>query len=650
MSSRTPRPGPPLLTDQQQAAIEAVSGPVVIHAGAGTGKTTVIAQRTARAAATGAMDPARALLLTFTDRAAGEMAERVAALGVPGVTAMTFHKAAWRQLRYFWPLAGGADLTILSQPWRLVSPMIRRLPGHYRFTPTADVLDAISWIKNARLQSGEVEAVAEQSGRTLPLPPDLLMGVVRRYEQRKDDDGLVDFDDMILRLTDLLADRPDFAEQVRQRYAWFSVDEFQDTNPAQFDLLRTWLGDGLDVGVVGDEHQTIYSFAGATSEYLRDFGRWFPTARSFDLTVNHRSTGQILDLANRLLPDALGLTATRPDGPTPLVEEFADEHTELDNIVARLTGWNEAGIAWAEAAVLVRLNADIPPLEAAFTRAEIPYQVRGTAFFERRDVREAERLLAALPGNDLMVEFVTALTSRMGYDPTEEPATPEARERQAALATLLDIVRATAADGLEAVLADLARRRGAESDASGNGVTIATLHRAKGLEWDAVILPGLEQGHLPVKQAAKSPEQLAEERRLLYVGITRARRELRLSWVRERAGKRQTRSAFLDALAPRPARSVGRVRTKPRSVDAVAAALADGDAGSLYDRLKAWRLEVARAEQVPAYVVFSNSTLALIARDRPTTRDQLAGISGVGPAKLERYADDVLAVVAAQVD
>jgi DNA helicase-2/ATP-dependent DNA helicase PcrA len=245
-----------------------------------------------------------------------------------------------------------------------------------------------------------------------------------------------------------------------------------------------------------------------------------------------------------------------------------------------------------------------------------------------------------------MSEFIAALTGRMGYDPSDEPATPEARERQAALATLLDIVRGSSAGGLAAVLAELDRRQAAEAAASGTGVTIATLHRAKGLEWDAVFVPGLETGHFPVKQAGKSAEQSAEERRLLYVGITRARRDLTISWASEREGKRQVRSPFLDTVDPQ--RSTVRTVSRTSASDAVAAAQADGSSSTLYDRLKVWRLEVARAEQVPAYVVFSNSTLALIARDRPGTEAELAAISGVGPAKLERYGSAVLAVVAAE--
>ena len=631
------------MTEQQRAAVDAVAGPVVIHAGAGTGKTTVIAHRTARAAAIGAMDPTKALLLTFTDRAAGEMAQRVAGLGVPGVAAMTFHSAAWRQLRHFWPKTGGAPLTVLSQQWRIVSPMVRRLPGNYRFTPTADVLDALSWAKNARLDPDGIAAAAEEAARVLPVPADLLTGILRRYERIKDDEGLVDFDDMILRTTDLLRERPDFADQVRERYTWFSVDEFQDTNPAQFELLRVWLGERDDLGVVGDEHQTIYSFAGATSRYLREFRRWYPEARSFDLTVNHRSTPEILGLANRLLPDALHLTATRPPGPAPRVEQVDDEFAEETLIADTVRQWAQAGTPYREVAVLVRLNADIPPLEAALTRAEIPYQVRGTAFFERREVREAIRGLERLPGVDVSGEFTSFLQDRMGFDPDDEPTTPEARERHAALSTLADIVETQASGGAAAVLEDLARRRAAESEHAGTGVTIATLHRVKGLEWDAVVLAGLEEGHLPVKQAKKAPEQLAEERRLLYVGITRARRDLLITWARQRGGRAQRRSSLLSGVVPGETRYRDD-RTRPRRGGGASPDLTAADA-DLYERLKAWRLQVAREEDVPAYVVFSNSTLALIAGAEPTTEEELSRISGVGPAKLEKYGPAVLAVV-----
>ena len=646
------------LNDAQRAAASAVTGPVAIHAGAGTGKTRVISHRTAHAAGVGAMDPATALLLTFTDKAAGEMAQRVARLGVPGVAAMTFHKAALRQLRHFWPQVHGTQLQVLSQPWRVAAPLVRRLPGHYRFTPTQDVLDAISWIKNARVDPSQLDDAAEVADRSLPIPADLLAGTYRRYERIKDDEALIDFDDMILRTTDLLRDRPDFLARVHERYRWFSVDEFQDTNLAQFELLRLWLGDGTDVCVVGDENQTIYTFTGATAQFLERFDGYFPGARSFDLRVNYRSTPQILATANTLLGGGAALQATRGDGPQPQVREFPDADAELAGVVAAIQDWRAEGLAASDIAVLVRLNADIPPLESQLTRAGIPFQVRGTAFFERREVREALRALDALPGADIHAEFRQLLRDRLGYDPDDDPATSEARERKAAFETLLDIVRRSAAGGKDAVVADLRSRADHEQQSQGTGVTLSTLHRAKGLEWAAVVLPGLEQGHLPVQQALKSPDLLGEERRLLYVGITRAEQQLLLTHALQRPGKggalaRQRRSQFLDAIAPAPPgraqRGPGRSSVAgtraPRDPRAAARDIpADGE-DALYERLKAWRLEVARTDQVPAYVVFSNSTLALIAKAQPSTAAQLGDVSGVGPAKLERHGPEVLTIV-----
>ena len=641
------------LNDQQAAAAAAVTGPVAIHAGAGTGKTRVVSHRAAYAAATGAMDPATALLVTFTDKAATEMSQRVTHLGVPGVTAMTFHKAAWRQLKHFWPQVHGTTPGILSQQWRVAAPLVRRLPGHYRFTPTQDVLDAISWIKNSRIDLADLDSAAESADRALPVPSDLLAGVFRRYEQIKDDETLIDFDDMILRTIDILREHQTFLTQVRDRYRWFSVDEFQDTNPAQFDLLRLWLGDGRDVCVVGDENQTIYTFTGATSQFLARFDTFFPGTQSFDLTTNYRSTPQVLQLANRLLGTGPGLTATQPDGPEPVVRSHADAAAELAGIAEAIREWNNNGIDHADMAVLVRLNADIPPIESHLTRAGIPFQVRGTAFFERREVREAIRGLAELPGDDVASEFSDMLQRRLGYDPDEEPVTAEARERHAACETLLDIVGRCAQDGKEAVLADLRARAEHERENQGSGVTLSTLHRAKGLEWDAVLLPGLEQGHLPVQQALKSSDLIAEERRLLYVGITRSRRRLILSHALERSGAgsksgRKKRSQFLDVIAPIE-RASGAQRDGQRSarnpLAAAQAIPADGQ-DALYERLKAWRLEVARADEMPAYVIFPNSTLAQIAKARPDAAAELAEVSGVGPAKLERYGDDVLRIVA----
>lgn len=643
------------LNDEQGAAAQLVTGPVAIHAGAGTGKTRVIAHRTTYAATIGAVRPDSALLLTFTDKAAAEMSQRLLDLGLPGVATMTFHKAAWRQLRHFWPQLYGDRLGVLDQPWRIVSPAIRRLPGHYRFAATKDVLDTISWVNNSRVDTADLDRAARDAERVLPLPADLLARVIDHYTRSKARQQVVDFDDMILRTTDLLREHPTLLAQVRDRYRWFSVDEFQDTNPAQFELLRLWLGDRQDLCVVGDPQQTIYSFTGATDRFLTGFSRWFPSARTVELTRNYRSTPQILGLANRLFPARPGLRATRPVGPKPRIEQLPDAAEELGELCRSLAAWRAEGVAFEDMAVLVRLNEDIPPIEAALTRSGIPFLVRGTAFFQRREIRAAIRALSAVAADDeVLAACDRILTDEFGYDAEDDPDTPAARDRHAALGTLRDLVVAHAPDGLSAVIAELERRAVAESAHSGAGVTLTTLHGAKGLEWQAVVLPGLEQGRLPVKQALKSPEQVAEERRLLYVGITRARRHLLLTRALHRTGgkgKVVTRQAsqFLRDLVPQ-AQTAVRDHPPVRSrawAGAERPVTSDGPESDLFGRLRRWRRDTAEGAGVPAYVVFPDSTLALIARDRPGTLNELAAVHGVGPTKLERYGEQVLAIVQA---
>jgi DNA helicase-2/ATP-dependent DNA helicase PcrA len=669
------------LTDEQSAAAQAVSGPVVIHAGAGTGKTRVLTHRAAYAAAIGAMDPRTALMVTFTKKAADEMAERLRPMGVAGATASTFHATAWRQLRYFWPQLHGEELQILDNPWQAVNPMVRGLPGRYRFTPTRDVLETIAWMKSRRVAPDQLEAAAEAAGRPLPVPSDLMGRIYRRYEEGKAQRNLVDFEDLILRCTDMLTGSPEVRQEVQARYRWFSVDEFQDTNPAQYGLLQLWLGDSRDLCVVGDENQTIYTFTGATSRYLTGFEREFAGARSFRLTLNHRSTPQILQPANALVrgadPLSLQLRAATADGPQPLLHAYPDEAAECRGIADQVRRWADAGIPLNRIAVLVRLNADTPPIEAALASAGLPFRVKGRAFFQRREVSDAVAELARsapAEGESVLLWSDRVFRDRLGYSPDEEPATPEQRERQAALTALQQIVTelGEAADHA-GIISDLRRRADAETAGTGEAVELATLHAAKGLEWEAVILPGLEQGHLPVQQALKDQLLLDEERRLLYVGITRARGHLVMSWAQSRpvAGKGdrpRTRSTFLASIDPTPDRRSGtgggrgrrpvvtgsthdaghgptadgsRRRTGGRRIDA-----APGSDEYLFERLRQWRRGRAQSDGVPAYIVLSDSSLWLIARHRPDSPDQLADIHGVGPTKLQRYGSEILAVVA----
>ncbi len=659
------------LNSAQREAVTATSGPVAILAGAGTGKTRVISRRTAYAIATEVVAPDQVLVVTFTDKAAGEMVERLRGLGLPGVVARTFHAHALSQLRFFWPSRhDGAPLpALLDSKLPILIRVARSLPGHYRFTPVRDLATEIEWAKARGIPPAGYEAAL--GTRTAPIPADLMRRVFSDYEGAKDRAGRIDFDDLLSRTIDLLETDADAAATIHARKSWFSVDEYQDTNPHQQRLLELWAGQRDDLCVVGDEDQTIYAFTGATSSYLTGFAARHPGTRLVALTDNYRSSPQVLAFANRLLAAdgrTKALTATRPDGPPPTVEHHPDAETELAAITRRigaLLAPGEGGTRTepAEIAILVRMNAQVAPIEEALTRAGIAYQVRGIRFYERPEVAAAlaaiRRLKSPAAGTDLATAIRALFRDELGHESDDDAgATPaadgprgeEARERAAALETLLaivdEVVRGEPQADVTAVRAELERRAAHERAASPDGVNLLTYHRAKGLEWDAVFLPMLEDGTLPIRQALDDVDALAEERRLLYVGITRARRELHLSWAdrRETRGRegRRARSRFLDGMVPTPPR---RVTQHPDRFVRVAP-VAPGDEPVLA-ALRTWRTARAREDGMPAYVVAHDQTLAAIAAARPASLAALRRVKGMGPAKLDKYGDEILDVVAA---
>jgi DNA helicase II / ATP-dependent DNA helicase PcrA len=669
------------LNPAQREAVETTVGPVCILAGAGTGKTRVISRRVAYAIATGVVHPGHVLVVTFTDKAANEMRERLAALGFPGVQAQTFHAAAFRQLRYFWSRLSDSRLPeVLASKAPVLAPLQRSLPGGYKFTAVKDLADELEWAKARRLDPSTYQAAAEAMGRTPPIPGDLFAGVFRRYERAKERAGRIDFEDMLVRMLEGFETREDVAEEFRGQYRWFSVDEYQDTNPLQQALLEAWLGERRDLAVVGDEDQTIYTFTGATSEYLTGFGRRFPGARVVRLEDNYRSSPEVLALANRLLAATPGrgpgagkrLVATRPSGPEPTVAAFESAEREVRALVSEVARLVRGGVDPDEVAALVRTNAQIPPLEEALAAAGIRYQVRGELFFRRTEVLRAIGVLrsrtARAAGGGLVDALEAIWFERFGFRRDEEPDGEEARQRHASLVTLLGIAERLEASrpagpapdgdptqeggsrgevGMAEFLEEMGRRAAQEAEGTGGGVNLLTYHRAKGLEFDAVLLPAVEEGVLPIRQAS-TPAEVAEERRLLYVGLTRARVHLWLSWAARRAGpsgREQSRkpSRFLDDLVPPGA---GRVR--PRAVASGmtrtgrASVRADGP---LAEQLRAWRRKRAEADGVPAYVVFNDRTLAALTERQPRSRGELLAIEGIGPSKLDRYGDELLALL-----
>jgi DNA helicase II / ATP-dependent DNA helicase PcrA len=611
------------LNPEQRRAVETVRGPVCILAGAGSGKTTTITRRIANQVAVGAFGADQILAVTFTDKAAREMRSRLEHLGAGGVRARTFHSAAYAQLRWF---RGEVPGRILASKALMLRQIGNTLPRPYRFRPAADLATEVEWAKNRRLTPDTYRRAL--GVHEPPIPDDLMARVFREYERRKEAADALDFEDLLARAIELLEEEPEALEQVRERYRAFTVDEYQDVNLLQQTLLELWLGDRDDLCAVGDDYQSIYAFTGATPDHLLALPDRFPNTTVVRLEANYRSTPQVLGLANRLVPRLGGaekqLRETHGSGPEPELRAFEDGEAEAAFIVQRVRELHAAGTPLEEMAVLIRLNARSVDFEEAFGEAEIPFQ--GAALLTRDAARQLLKGLAGSTSRSVAYE-VTRLAREHGFVETPPPGLGE-REltRQSDLARLIKLAEEFD-DGSQDVDAWIEWLRARFDHGAQGGVHLLTLHRAKGLEWDAVFLPRIEERELPCKQALGDADAIAEERRLLYVGITRARKHLALTWTRRP-------SRFLAELGVET-RASGRPK---RSED---------DLPPAFRTLKEWRLERAKADEVPAYVVFHNSTLEEIAERGPRTLAELASVPGVGPTKLERYGPEVLAALAA---
>jgi DNA helicase-2/ATP-dependent DNA helicase PcrA len=633
------------LNPAQREAAQAVRGPVAILAGAGTGKTTTITRRIAYQVATGAFEPRQILAVTFTEKAAGELKNRLADLGVTGVEARTFHSAALSQLHGLWERHTGQALPqILDSKAPLVASLANALPPPHKYLPRSELAGEIEWAKNRRIAPDDYLQAIESHGHEPPIPGELMERVYEGYERRKERVGKIDFEDMLGYAVDLLDRYPAAAETVRQRFRAFTVDEYQDVNDLQAALLDRWLGDREDLCVVGDDYQTIYTFTGASPSHLLGFPDRFPGATVIRLEDNYRSSPQILAVANALAGKMGGfhkeLRATVGDGPNPTARAVVDAKAEVAFVIERCRTLHDAGTSWDQMAVLYRVNARSELYEEAFAAAGIAYQVRDGAFLRRPGPRALLGRLRRAPQRPDVATLVEALTDELGYDPQATSDVDEEITRQADLGRLRAIAAeyqvSTGQDAsLPGFLVELDHRFTVQQQ--GRGVQLMTFHRAKGLEFDAVFLPRLLDGELPYRRRGSEADP-DEERRLFYVGLTRAKVHLFLSWPRE---MRTTPSPFLQELgvvAPFAPRT-----DKPRG-----ASVATPTGGPLFDRLKAWRRTRAAADGVPAYVVFHDATLAQIAERKPRDRNDLSAIGGVGPTKLERYAEEVLAILSAE--
>lgn len=657
------------LNAAQHEAVVSPADPLRILAGAGSGKTRVLTHRIAHRAATATLDAERVLAVTFTRKAAGELRDRLGRLGLRhGVHAGTFHSIAYAQLRQRWEERDIRPPELLERKVGFVA----RLMNTSRGTTTAlDVVAELEWAAARMVTPETYERAAAAASREPPIPLGDVAAVYERFLEEKRRRRLVDFDDLLrLAARDLAAD-PVYASGRHWRFRHLFVDEFQDVNPQQYALLRAWMGPESDLCVVGDPNQAIYAWNGADARYLTDFDRYFPGGATVTLEDNYRSTPQVLAVANAVLSAGpsvpIRLRPHRPAGVVPTVTEHADATAEAEAVARRLRDHHPPGARWADQAVLVRTNAQAVVIAEVLTRMSVPHRIRGGGDLLRQpEVTQAISTIRRAPDLQMALSDLEEDLRR-----STDPGAGGARLSEERAANVRELVRlgrefqALQPDaGVAAFAAWLSSTlRGEDSD-GGDAVDVATFHAAKGLEWSIVHLAGLEEGYVPIHHARDDPAALDEERRLLYVALTRARDELHCTWARSRAfGSRTAKrspSPWLDiiaetvGLAPRPTTRRDGV-AKARQARAALGARRSGREASdelapehreLFEALRSWRRDVAKSADVPAFVVFNDATLRAVAERRPRNRAELRSISGIGPAKDQRFGDDVLHIVA----
>lgn len=713
------------LDPEQLRAATAPRGPVCIIAGAGTGKTRTITHRIAHLVSGGYVNPDHVLAVTFTSRAAAELRERLTMMGVARVQARTFHAAARGQLKYFWPkIVGDTPWRLLDNKFALVARVARSAGVQTDKTTLKDLLGEIEWAKSSLIAPEDYPAHIGPDRRDCPVAPEQFVRIFEGYERAKvtPEGVLMDFDDLLQSMAGAIEADRGVADEFRSRYRTFVVDEYQDVTPLQQRLLDAWLGDRDDLTVVGDANQTIYSFNGASPEHLLRFSTRYPQATTVRLFRDYRSTPQVVDLANNVIGRATGrmagtrlqLEGQRPAGPPAEFTEYPDETAEAVGVAERIGALIRSGVKPSEIAVLYRINAQSAAVEYALDSAGINYQVKGgEGFFQRGEIRQAVSALgqaarreqarakliasgdaagaadtaadsaaddASFAGTGHLVGQVRAALVPVGLTPAE-PTGAQERARWQSLEALVNLTEELAATtpglDLSGLLGLLRERAQAKNPPKVESVTLASIHAAKGLEWDAVFLVGLVDGTVPIRYALKgshSEEAIEEERRLLYVGVTRAREHLELSWSQARqpggkANRRRTR--FLDGLVPwekerdeqrarEAASRPGRVKGAPKDACAVCGTrlttpeqrilgVCEEHAKEmdqvLVTELRSWRSALAKQRGVPAYVVMSDATLRAVALKAPTTPQQLVQVPGIGPVKVEQFGEDILGIV-----
>lgn len=549
------------LDPEQREAAESLVGPTCILAGAGTGKTRTVTHRIAYGISKGYYSANRVLALTYTNRAAGELRSRLRQLGIGAVSVKTFHAAALSQLEFFWPqFAGVPAPSVLESKARLISQVADAAKIRLDAGALRDFAGEIEWRKYSMLSMDDYAAVVKSRPKVAGLSPAKNLELQNAYEEAKVKAQRVDWEDVLVLTLGLLRAEPRALAHVQQQYRFFTVDEYQDISPLQHALLDTWLGNHSDLCVVGDPNQTIYSFTGATSEFLQNFGSRYPDANVIQLTRNYRSTQQIVSFANRLTTESSLVEPLRSEGEiglAPRMLSFATVADECAALASTIRTKLDQGVKPSDIAVLYRVNGQSEALENALTQAGIDYQVRGgERFFNRPEIQTAIRAIraeAVSAGEKPLYQTVADICRSLGWQTQQPTEKGSAREKWESLNSLLAITDELAEGASITDFAkELDERQRSQHEPVKAAVTLSTMHAAKGLEWDLVFVVGLTEGYLPITYATNDAE-IREEQRLLYVALTRARKELTLSWARRDSNSTRDRegSRFLNLLAPR---------------------------------------------------------------------------------------------------
>ena len=548
------------LDEEQRLAAESLVGPTCILAGAGTGKTRTITHRIAYGIAKGYYAANRVLALTYTNRAAGELRSRLRALGAAGVQVKTFHAAALSQLEFFWPqFAGVPAPQVLESKAKLIGQAATELKLKLDTAALRDMAAEIEWRKYSMLSIEKYEEVVAKRPRIGSLTAEQNVELQKQYEQSKVQSQRLDWEDVLILTLGMLRAEPLALSHVQQQYRFFTVDEYQDISPLQHALLDTWMGDHTDLCVVGDPNQTIYSFTGATSEFLRNFDQRYDDATVLQLTQNYRSTQKIVAAANRVVAQSNSidsLTAHGEAGEDVKVLQFANLAEEARQVALVIREQLDAGVKPNEIAVLYRVNGQSEAFEAALSEQQIEYQLRGgERFFNRPEIMRAMTAIraesnSAAREDKTTFERITDICRSLGWTARQPESAGAERDKWESLTSLIAMLdEMPEGSTLSQFAAELDERKRSQHEPVKPAVTLSTIHAAKGLEWSQVFIVGTTEGYMPIAYATTAAE-IAEEKRLFYVAVTRAKKKLSISWAKRdtASGRDREPSRFLALL------------------------------------------------------------------------------------------------------